>query len=57
MAWIGSARQNDEILALTEADQRHLCELGWKTSAVLLPPDCYLNHSCDPNGKIRCVSV
>ncbi len=27
-----------------------MCELDWETSAVLLPPGCYLNHSCAPNA-------
>jgi len=35
----------------------HLCELTLDTSAVLLPPGCYLNHSCDPNAMRRGVKV
>jgi hypothetical protein len=46
----GQIVRNDEIPLLSEEDQRHLCELDWETSAVLLPPGCYLNHSCDPNA-------
>jgi SET domain-containing protein len=41
---------NDEIALLSEEDQRHLCELDWERSAVLLAPGCYLNHACDPNA-------
>jgi SET domain-containing protein len=41
---------NDQIAALPEEDQRHLCELDWERSAVLLAPGCYLNHACDPNA-------
>src|SRR5262245_55703695 len=46
----GRVVRNEEIGSLSEEDQRHLCELDWETSAVLLPPGCYLNHSCDPNA-------
>jgi len=41
---------NRDIHLLSEEEQRHLCELDWNTSAVLLSPGCYLNHSCDPNA-------
>jgi SET domain-containing protein len=46
----GRIVRNDEIALLSEEDQRHLCELDWETSAVLLAPGCYLNHACDPNA-------
>lgn len=46
----GQVVRNEEIELLSEEDQRHLCELDWETSAVLLAPGCYLNHSCDPNA-------
>src|SRR5262244_3102805 len=46
----GRVVRNEEIAALSKEDQRHLCELDWETSAVLLAPGCYLNHSCDPNA-------
>jgi uncharacterized protein len=46
----GRVVHNHEIALLSEEDQRHLCELDWETSAVLLAPGCYLNHSCDPNA-------
>ena len=45
----GSIVANADIPLLPEEDQRHLCELDWQTSAILLAPGCYLNHSCDPN--------
>jgi hypothetical protein len=35
----------------------HLCELDFEASAVLLPPGCYLNHSCDPNAMRSGVKV
>ena len=35
----------------------HICELDWDRSAVLLPPGCYLNHSCDPNAMRSGVKV
>ncbi|HMA35971.1 MAG TPA: SET domain-containing protein-lysine N-methyltransferase [Chloroflexia bacterium] len=46
----GRVVRNQDIAALSPEDQRHLCELDWKTSAVLLAPGCYLNHACDPNA-------
>ncbi|MFL5801660.1 MAG: SET domain-containing protein-lysine N-methyltransferase [Roseiflexaceae bacterium] len=46
----GQVVRNQDIALLSEEDRRHLCELDWDTSAVLLAPGCYLNHSCDPNA-------
>jgi SET domain-containing protein len=46
----GQVVNNNEISMLSEEDQRHLCELDWERSAVLLVPGCYLNHACDPNA-------
>ena len=46
----GQVVHNDQIDSLSEEDQRHLCELDWQHSAVLLAPGCYLNHACDPNA-------
>ncbi|MEP7187916.1 MAG: SET domain-containing protein-lysine N-methyltransferase [Roseiflexaceae bacterium] len=46
----GQVVGNDEISTLSEEDQRHLCELDWERSTVLLTPGCYLNHACDPNA-------
>ncbi len=34
-----------------------MCELGWDRFAVLVPPGCYLNHSCDPNAMRSGVKV
>src|SRR4051812_30656357 len=42
---------------LPAEDQRHLCELDFERSAVLLAPGCYLNHSCDPNAMRHGVNV
>lgn len=39
-----------EIPRLSEEDRRHLVELDLDRSAILLPPGCYLNHSCEPNA-------
>jgi hypothetical protein len=36
------------IAGLSEWERMHLCELGFDRYAVLAPPGCYLNHSCDP---------
>ena len=46
----GRIIHNHDIPSLTDEEQRHLCELDWETSAILLPPGCYLNHACDPNA-------
>jgi histone-lysine N-methyltransferase SETD2 len=48
---------NAEIPFLSEEERHHLCELDFETSAVLLPPGCYLNHSCDPNAMRSGVKV
>jgi uncharacterized protein len=53
----GRVVRNDEIGRLTADEQRHLCEMDWQTSAVLLPPGCYLNHACDPNAMRSGVKV
>jgi SET domain-containing protein len=46
----GKVVRKSDIPSLSGEDQRHLCELDFETSAVLPPPGCYLNHSCDPNA-------
>jgi hypothetical protein len=48
---------NRDIALLSADDRRHLCELDWQTSAVLLAPGCYLNHSCAPNAIRKGVNV
>jgi hypothetical protein len=53
----GRVVANQDIGSLSEDDQRHLCELDWQTSAVLLPPGCFLNHSCDPTAMRHGVNV
>lgn len=53
----GAVVANDDIPSLSEEDRRHLCELDRDTSAVLLPPGCYLNHSCEPNAMRSGVKV
>jgi hypothetical protein len=45
------------IASLTPAEQMHLCELDWDRFAVLEPPGCYLNHSCDPSAMRSGVKV
>ncbi len=45
------------IATLSAKDQMHLCELDWDRFAVLAPPGCYLNHSCDPNAMRSGVKV
>ena len=46
-----------EIRRLSRDDRRHLCELDRQRSAVLLPPGCFLNHSCEPNAMRSGVKV
>ena len=45
------------IPSLSRDDRRHLCELDCTRSAILLPPGCYLNHSCEPNAMRSGVKV
>jgi hypothetical protein len=53
----GLVVSNSEIAQLSEEDRRHLCELDFERSAVLLPPGCYLNHSCEPNAMRSGIKV
>ena len=53
----GRVVRSGEIAGLSDDERRHLCELDFDTSAVLLPPGCYLNHCCDPNGMRNGVKV
>ena len=46
-----------ELPAASEWQREHLCELGFDRFAVLAPPGCYLNHSCDPNAMRHGVKV
>jgi uncharacterized protein len=54
---LGPPLTGAEIAQLSDEDQRHLCELDWEYSAVLFPPGCYLNHSCEPNAMRSGVKV
>lgn len=53
----GRVVANRDIQLLSEEDRIHLCELDFATSAILLPPGCYLNHSCDPSAMRSGVKV
>lgn len=49
---------NAELHTLDDdRDRIHLCELGFDRFAVLAPPGCYLNHSCEPNAMRHGVKV
>lgn len=56
-------RRHARLLAAAELDDAeewervHLCELGVDRFAVLAPPGCYLNHSCDPSAMRHGVKV
>lgn len=49
--------RSSRIRSLSADDRRHLCELDFERSAVLLPPGSYLNHACDPNAMRSGVKV
>jgi len=53
----GRIVQNSQLGRLSAEDRRHLTELDFDRSAVLLPPGCYLNHSCEPNAMRSGVKV
>lgn len=46
----GRVVRNRDVATLSREERRHLTELDYERSAVLLPPGCYLNHSCKPNA-------
>ena len=46
-----------EVETASEWERVHLCELGFDRFAVLAPPGCYLNHSCDPSAMRHGVVV
>jgi SET domain-containing protein len=46
-----------EIATISDWERMHLCELSFDRYAVLAPPGCYLNHSCDPNAMRHGVVV
>ena len=53
----GRIVRTTQLHSLSRDDRRHLCELDHGRSAVLLPPGCYLNHSCEPNAMRSGVKV
>jgi len=53
----GRIVRSSDLWLLSHDEQRHLCEIDFDKSAVLLPPGCYLNHSCDPNAMRSGVRV
>jgi uncharacterized protein len=48
---------SSELPTLSEWESIHLCELSFDEFAILAPPGCYLNHSCDPNAMRHGVTV
>jgi hypothetical protein len=46
-----------DVPRLPAWEQIHLCELDADRVAVLAPPGCYLNHSCDPSAMRHGVKV
>ena len=53
----GRVVRTAQIASLSAAERRHLCELDFDRSAVLLPPGAFLNHSCEPNAMRSGVKV
>jgi len=53
----GRVVPNAKILSLKANERRHLCELDFGRSAVLIGPGASLNHSCDPNAMRSGVKV
>jgi SET domain-containing protein len=53
----GRVVRSGDLRSLTANARRHLCELDFDRSAVLLAPGCFLNHSCDPNAMRHGVKV
>ena len=53
----GRVVSNSQVTRLSAEDRSHLTELDFDRSAVLLPPGCYLNHSCEPNAMRSGVKV
>jgi SET domain len=47
----------DEVETLDGGERIHICELGFDRFAVLAPPGCSLNHSCEPNAMRHGVKV
>jgi len=46
-----------QLSRATPWERIHLCELGLDRFAILAPPGCYLNHSCDPSAMRHGVKV
>ena len=46
-----------DVPRLSAWERIHLCELDADRVAVLAPPGCYLNHSCDPSAMRHGVKV
>jgi histone-lysine N-methyltransferase SETD2 len=53
----GRVVRKKDLGSLSLDERRHLCELDYDRSAILLPPGCYLNHACDPNAMRSGVKV
>jgi hypothetical protein len=53
----GRAVTAEDLLTLSDEERMLLCETGFDTWKVVLPPGCYLNHSCEPNAMRSGVKV
>jgi histone-lysine N-methyltransferase SETD2 len=53
----GRVVPNAKISTLTAMERKHLCELDFGRSAVLVGAGAFLNHSCDPNAMRSGVKV
>jgi SET domain-containing protein len=48
---------SEELDDLSAWERMHMCELGFDRFAILEPPGCFLNHSCDPSAIRHGVNV
>jgi len=53
----GRVFRETEFHTIPVEHREHFCELDDDLCALVLPPGCYLNHSCDPNAMRSGVKV
>lgn len=53
----GPAIRYEQLADVPEGRREHLTELDREHCAIVLPPGCYLNHSCEPSAMRSGVKV
>jgi SET domain-containing protein len=53
----GRPMRYEDLASVPEERREHLTELDRERCAIVLPPGCYLNHSCEPNAMRSGVKV